>query len=106
VLAARPDPLTRDAAGVEEPADRRGSIDRVALAHVDSDQQWLRDELVVALAGVAPSRGGDDDAVDVAVAGGVEHPAAPPRMSMVRSWRRGSLSGLKHELCWRVWLLM
>src|SRR6266700_618301 len=47
------------------------------LAHVDGDQQRLRNELVVALPGVAPSRGGDDDAVDVAVAGGVEQPGGP-----------------------------
>src|SRR6266568_1747218 len=47
------------------------------LAHVDGDQQWLRDELIVALPGVAPARGRDDDAVDVAVAGGVEHPGRP-----------------------------
>src|SRR5215471_12274190 len=47
------------------------------LAHVDCDQQRLRDELVVALPGVAPSRGGDDDAIDVAVIGGVEQPGGP-----------------------------
>src|ERR1017187_3302056 len=43
------------------------------LAHVDGDQQRLREELVVALPGGAPPRGGDDDAIDVAVVGGVEH---------------------------------
>src|SRR6266571_9070723 len=47
------------------------------LTHVDGDQQRLRNELVVALPGVAPSRGGNDDAVDVAVAGGVEQPGGP-----------------------------
>ena len=45
--------------------------------HVDGDEQWLGDELVVALPGVASSRGGDDDAVDVAVVGGVEHAGRP-----------------------------
>ena len=76
------------------------------LANVDGDQQRLRDELVVALPGVAPSRGGDDDAVDVAVVVAYSSPVAPPRMSMVKSWRRSSPSGPKHEICWRVWLLM
>jgi hypothetical protein len=47
------------------------------LAHVDGDQQRLRDALVVALPGVASSRGGDDDAVDVAVASGIEQPGGP-----------------------------
>src|SRR5947209_10714557 len=47
------------------------------LTHVDSDQQRFRDELVVALPGVASSRGGNDDAVDVAVIGGVQQPRRP-----------------------------
>ena len=49
----------------------------VILAHVDGDQQRRRDELVVALPGVAPSRGGDDYAVDVAIVGGVQQPGRP-----------------------------
>ena len=49
----------------------------VILAHVDGDQQRRRDELVVALPRVAPSRGGDDDAVDVTVVGGVQQPGRP-----------------------------
>ena len=75
------------------------------LAHVDGDQQRLRDELVVALPGVAPSCGGDDDAIDVAVVGGVQQPGRPPRMSIVKSWRRSSPSGPKHDICWWEWLL-
>src|SRR5579884_571779 len=47
------------------------------LPHVDSDQQGLGDALVVAMPRVASSRGVDDDAVDVAVVGGVEHPGRP-----------------------------
>lgn len=45
--------------------------------HVDGDQQWVRDALVVALPGVASPRGGDDDAVDVTVVAGVEHAGRP-----------------------------
>src|SRR6202040_2241158 len=45
--------------------------------HVDGDQQRLRDALVIALPGVAPSRGGNDDAVDVAVVAGIAQPGRP-----------------------------
>src|ERR1700756_5083227 len=41
------------------------------LAHVDGDQQRFRDKLVVALPGVNPPRGGDDDPVYFAIVGGV-----------------------------------
>src|SRR4029077_18616664 len=47
------------------------------LAHVDGDQKRLRDALVIALPGVAPTRGGGDDAVDVAGVAGVEHAGRP-----------------------------
>jgi hypothetical protein len=43
------------------------------LTHVDGDH----DDLVVTLPGVGPSRGGDDDAVDVAVVGGIQLPGRP-----------------------------
>jgi hypothetical protein len=62
-------------------------------AHVDGDQQRLRDESAAAVPAVAPSRDGDDDALDVAVAGDAEQPGRPPRMSMVKSWRRSTPSG-------------
>src|SRR5260370_34606841 len=48
------------------------------LTHFDGDQQRLRDELVVALPGVAPSGGGDGDVVHVAVVGCIEQPRRPP----------------------------
>src|SRR5260370_35336516 len=47
------------------------------LTHVDGDQQRLRDELVVALPGEAPSGAGADDVVHVVVDGGIEQPGGP-----------------------------
>src|SRR5260221_8562440 len=44
------------------------------LAHIDGDEKRLVDALVVALPSVAASCGGDDDADDVAIVGGVQHP--------------------------------
>jgi hypothetical protein len=82
-----------------------GSLDG-DVSHVDGDQQRCRLGIVVALGCIGASLGGNDDAADVAVVGGVEFGGRPGYDVDGEVMAAKEAVGAEADFCLRVWLLM